>query len=81
MPSDTLKQEASDKLVPDPDVCREFNITAMTLWRWDRDVNLEFPPPVKIRNRNFRSRRLLELFKNQLIQKSLKERDARRGKA
>jgi hypothetical protein len=26
-----------DSLVPDPQVCREFGVSAMTLWRWDRD--------------------------------------------
>jgi hypothetical protein len=46
-----------DDLVPDPAVCREFDITLMTLWRWDHDPELNFPLPVKIRQRKFRSRR------------------------
>jgi hypothetical protein len=77
MPLDHIAQEAPDELVPDPEVCREFNVTAMTLWRWDRDVKLKFPPPVQIRRRNFRSRRQLELFKTQLMRKALETRDAR----
>jgi hypothetical protein len=29
-----------DELVPDPQVAREFNVSLMTLWRWDRDPKL-----------------------------------------
>jgi predicted DNA-binding transcriptional regulator AlpA len=60
-----------DKLVPDPEVCREFGISAMTLWRWDRDPELGFPPPVKIRKRKFRHRSAIEEFKRQLLQRAL----------
>jgi hypothetical protein len=81
MPLDDIAQDAPDELVPDPEVCREFNVTAMTLWRWDHDVKLKFPPPVQIRRRNFRSRRQLELFKTQLMRKALETRDARLGKS
>ena len=30
----------AEELVPDPQVVREFGITAMSLWRWDRDQTL-----------------------------------------
>ncbi len=33
-----------DELVPDPKVCGEFGVTPMTLWRWERDERLAFPP-------------------------------------
>jgi hypothetical protein len=55
--------DGPDEFVPDTNVCREFGITAMTLWRWDHDERLRFPPAIKIRRRNFRSRRALEEFK------------------
>src|SRR5262249_24857985 len=55
-PSDTNP----DNLIPDPIVCAEFGVTAMTLWRWTHDTELNFPPAIAIRNRNFRSRRQLE---------------------
>ena len=29
--------------IPDPQVCREFGVSAMTLWRWDRDPDRTFP--------------------------------------
>jgi predicted DNA-binding transcriptional regulator AlpA len=61
-----------DYLVPDPQVKREFGITAMTLWRWTRDQALEFPPLIKINNRNYRSRNALEAFKARLIAKALR---------
>jgi hypothetical protein len=61
-----LPDNAPDELVPDPQVAREFNVTLMTLWRWDRDprlAELGWEPPVKIRRRNYRRRRPLEKFK------------------
>ena len=61
-----LSGDAPDELVPAPQVAREFNVTLMTLWRWDRDPRLaEFgwEPPVKIRRRNYRRRGTLEKFK------------------
>lgn len=65
---------ASDELVPDPEVLREFHITAMTLWRWDRDPGLNFPPPIRIRKRKFRSRSGLDNFKQRLLQEAVDAR-------
>ncbi len=76
MPSDT-----ADELVPDPQVGRELNISSMTIWRWDRDpemVALGWPPPVYIRKRKYRVRKLLEKFKNAALLRATK---ARSGKA
>lgn len=53
----------ADYLVPDPQVQKEFSISAMTLWRWTQDQKLGFPPLIKIRTRNYRSRAALEAFK------------------
>jgi len=61
-----LPDNAPDELVPAPQVAREFNVTLMTLWRWDRDprlAELGWEPPLKIRRRNYRRRRPLEKFK------------------
>ena len=65
-PTYDLPDNVPDELVPDPQVAREFNVTLMTLWRWDRDpklAELGWEPPVKIRTRNYRRRRPLEKFK------------------
>ena len=63
-----------DSLVPDPAVCVEFGVTAMTLWRWTRDPDLDFPPAIAIRNRNFRSRKQLESFKARMLSKAIRHR-------
>jgi hypothetical protein len=60
-----------DTLVPDPEVWKEFGVTSMTLYRWTNDPDLGFPPVIKIRQRNFRSRRALETFKQRLIARAL----------
>ena len=65
-PTCDLSDNAPDELVPDPQAAREFNVTLMTLWRWDHDPQLAesgWEPPVKIRTRNYRRRRPLEKFK------------------
>jgi len=63
-----------DQFVPDPQVCKEFGITAMTLWRWDRDPDLGFAPRIQIRGKNYRSRQLLEKFKQRMVAKAIAER-------
>jgi hypothetical protein len=72
-----MAEAERDELVPDPVVCKEFGITAMTLWRWDHDPELDFPPAMKIRTKNYRSRRLLEKFKQRLITMAIAARQAR----
>jgi hypothetical protein len=72
-----FEEDEPDELVPDPIVCREFNISAMTLWRWDHDPELAalgLPPPVIIRKRKFRVRRQLESFKRCMLRRAIEQR-------
>lgn len=65
-----------DELVPDSKVAKEFGRSLITFYRWDRDPNkaaLGWPPPVKIGQRNYRSRKMLEEFKARLIKTALAE--------
>jgi hypothetical protein len=71
MRSFSTLSNTSDELVPDPEVLREFHITAMTLRRWDRDPDLGFPPPICIRKRKFRPRSGLDAFKQRLLQEAV----------
>ncbi|APO52378.1 hypothetical protein LUI11_38540 [Bradyrhizobium diazoefficiens] len=63
-----------DHLVPDPIVAAEFHTTLMGLYRWTNDPKLHFPPPIKIRNRNFRSRRAIEEFKGRMMRAAIAQR-------
>jgi hypothetical protein len=68
-----------DTFVPDKVVGQELNISAMTMWRWNRDptmIELGWPPPIKLGagNRKHRSRLQLEKFKNNLMVKALADR-------
>jgi predicted DNA-binding transcriptional regulator AlpA len=60
----------NDELVRDPQVCREFGIVSMTMWRWDHDPDFGFPPPIYIRNRKYRRRSEIEAFKQRMIASS-----------
>jgi hypothetical protein len=67
------KIQDRDELVPDSVVRAELGgITPMALWRWERDPDLNFPPPIVIRKRKFRSRLAVEAFKQRLITKATK---------
>ena len=73
-----------DTLVPDPQVQKEFGVTAMSIWRWDRDpelIELGWPPPIRIRFRKFRSRNALENFKRVMARRAIEQRvSPERGK-
>ena len=65
-------------LIPDPAVAKEFGITLMTIWRWDNDpkkIALGWPPKVQLGKRNYRHRSRIELFKSNLLQRALAERE------
>jgi hypothetical protein len=51
------------KLIPDSKVAKErYGVSAMTLWRWDRDPELNFPKPIRIRGRKYRDADELDGF-------------------
>ena len=50
----------------------------MTIWRWDNDpkkIALGWPPKVQLGKRNYRHRSQLEVFKSNLLQRALAERE------
>jgi hypothetical protein len=63
--------DVTDTFVPDPQVWTELGISSMTGWRWQRDPDLNFPPRIQIRGRNFRSRRQLERWKAEMLRRSI----------
>lgn len=62
-----IKNGEGDALVPDPVVWTEFGVCSMTGLRWTNDPEMGFPQPIKIRGRNYRSRKALEAFKKKLL--------------
>jgi predicted DNA-binding transcriptional regulator AlpA len=48
------------RFLPDPDVCRRYKVTPMTIWRWDHDPRLKFPKAIRIRGRKYRDEAELE---------------------
>jgi hypothetical protein len=80
VPDGFVPDASFGELVPDPQVIREFGITAMTLWRWDRDPllrELGWSPPIYIRRRKFRPRRALEAFKAAMLRRAIEARNDR----
>lgn len=53
------------RYVPDPQVCRRYGISSMTLWRWDRNPDLNFPPPMRINRRKYRDAAALDEWDRQ----------------
>ena len=50
------------RLLPDSKVAARYDVSAMTLWRWDRDPRLNFPKPIRIRGRKYRDEAALDAF-------------------
>jgi hypothetical protein len=51
------------KYKPDTQVARErYSVHPTTLWRWDRDPTLGFPPPIRINNRKYRDVEALDAW-------------------
>ena len=70
--------DPTDEFITDATVCAEFNITKMTLWRWDQSPDLDFPAAIHIEGRKYRSRRMIEEFKREMVRRALAERSRRR---
>jgi hypothetical protein len=69
--------DAPDQLVPDSQVQKEFSVCAMTMGRWDKDpkmAELGWPPPIRIKIRKYRSRRLIEAFKARVLANAIAAR-------
>jgi hypothetical protein len=49
--------------IPDGEVARDrYNVSLMTIWRWDHDPDLNFPKPYRIRGRKYRDEAELDAF-------------------
>jgi hypothetical protein len=58
--------EEDDDWVSDSETAKEFSVCLKTIDRWDKDPKLNFPKVEgRIRNRKYRSRRKLRVFKRQ----------------
>ena len=65
------------ELVPDPKVLQEFDVSAMTVFRWDHSeelIALGWPPPIRIGQRKYRSRIQLDRFKTVLMRRAIEQR-------
>jgi hypothetical protein len=79
MTSSSKPKPSTDRLVSEPDVCAEFGISAMCAWRWDRDAKMiaqGWPAPIRLNRRKFRSRAALDAFKQNLVERAVRERAA-----
>jgi GH43 family beta-xylosidase len=72
----------ADVFVSDDQARLELSIAPMTLWRWDRSkkmAQLGWPPQIKFADgqytRGYRSRRLLEIFKRNMIKLAIEKRN------
>jgi hypothetical protein len=50
------------RLLPERMVAARYNVHPITLKRWDADPRLEFPKPLRIRNRKYRDADELDRF-------------------
>ncbi|NGM33331.1 transcriptional regulator [Methylobacterium sp. DB0501] len=69
MPLDKTSQ--AGELLPALHVRQRYNISDMTLWRWEKDPKLQFPAPIRINGRRYW--RLADLQGFELRQSSQRE--------
>jgi hypothetical protein len=50
------------QLLPEAKVRERYGVSSMTLWRWDRNSSLNFPPALRINNRKYRDSAKLDAF-------------------
>lgn len=48
--------------IPEAAVAKRYGVSPCTLWRWDQDPYLNFPKPIRIRGRKYRSAAALDEF-------------------
>lgn len=80
-----MTSPAHDELVPERKARQELGgQSEMTFWRWDNGRSPAPPgwePPIRINNRKFRTRRVIETVKNNLIQAALSTRAGKESPA
>lgn len=57
-----MHSNLSRQLLPDPQVCKRYGVTSMTLYRWDKNASLGFPKPLVINRRKYRDVAELEIW-------------------
>lgn len=75
--TDDQLEDDFDKFVPERLVLEEFEVTPMTIHRWDNDEKLRksgWPPPIYIRGRKYRSRKMLQEFKDRFLKRAIETR-------
>jgi predicted DNA-binding transcriptional regulator AlpA len=63
----TILNTTDRRFLPDPQVQKRYGVSAMTLYQWDRDPKLDFPPPLRINGRKFRDLEQLELWERSRV--------------
>jgi hypothetical protein len=66
-----------DSFVPDAVVAKELGTSVMGLWRRTNDPDDNFPAPIKVNGRNYRSRRALESYKARKLREAMREHHKR----
>lgn len=50
------------RMLPEVKVRERYGVSSMTLWRWDQNPCLNFPPAIRINKRKYRDETELDAF-------------------
>ena len=58
----------NETLIPDREVRRRLGVSTTTIWRWQQDESVGFPPAIYIRGRRFRDSEQLEAWRKKMVE-------------
>jgi predicted DNA-binding transcriptional regulator AlpA len=65
--------DKTDSYLTGPMVNKRYNISSMTRWRWEKNRELAFPPPIKINNRGYWRLETLQVWESERRQMTMRE--------
>lgn len=77
-------QDDDVELISDVEICKDLGVTAMTIWRYERNPALNFPSKLKLagpKGRNHRDAKAYRAWKRERVRGGAKSAEQQTSKA
>jgi len=65
-----MSNPTEKRYLPGPKVAARYDVTDMSIYRWERDPRLNFPAPIRIGRRKFWDEAALEAWERERARKA-----------